>query len=210
VASSRGLTIGIAVLVAGALLGGGMQVAEPVFGLPNEVSALGAPWLVSAFAVGALIRRPLAAGVAGALLLGTGTALYYSALVYGYGSGSLRYAALMTIAWGALAGAAGAAMAASGAAWRTTEGRRAALCAALPAAALAGEAVLLSRSWSGGASAIALGAELLAGLVVLLLLSWRRVPFGQAMATAMVMALAFALVEAEVRGLMRGAGWHGT
>jgi hypothetical protein len=207
--SSRSITIGIAVLVAGALLGGGIQVAEGVFGLPNELTALGAPWLVAAFGAGALIRRRVVAALAGALMLSTGTALYYAAIVFAYGRSAGEYATVMTVTWGTLAGAAGAGMALTGAAWRTASGAKGAFLAALPAAALAGEAVLLSFSWSGGASGIALGLELIGGLAVLLLLSWRRVPVGQALASAAALAVAFALVESEVRGLMRAAGWHG-
>jgi hypothetical protein len=207
--SSRSLAIGAAVLIAGGLLGGGMQVAEPVFGLPNEVTALGAPWLVSAFAVGAFVRRTVVAGVAGALLLTTGTVLYYAALVVGYGRGAGDYATVMTVTWGTLAGAAGGAMAVAGSAWRTASGTRGAVLGALPAAALAGEAALLSLSWRGGMSGMALALELLTGVAVLVVLSRRRVPVTQALASAVALAFAFAVVEAEVRDLMRAAGWHG-
>jgi hypothetical protein len=205
--SSRSIAIGVAVLVAGALLGGGVQVAEGVFDLPDEVAALGAPWLVCAFAVGALARRRLVAAVAGALMLSTGTALYYAAIVYAYGA--VEYATSMTVTWGSLAACAGAAMALAGAAWRTASGARGALLAGLPAAALAGEAVLLSFSWSGGFGGIALALELVAGVALVLLLSWRRVPVAQALASAAGLAIAFALVESEIRGVMRAAGWHG-
>jgi Family of unknown function (DUF6518) len=201
--------IGVAVLVAGGLLGGGMQVAERVFGLPNSVSALGAPWLVCAFAVGALIRGRVAATVAGASLLGIGTALYYAAIVYAYGSSSAGYAAAMTVAWGALAAAGGGGMALAGSLWRDATGWRAALLAAPPAAALIGEAALLSRSWEGDAGAMALSGEVLAAVALLLALTWGRVRLTHATVMTCVMAVAFAVVEAEVRGVMRAAGWHG-
>jgi hypothetical protein len=201
--------IGVGVLVAGGLLGGGMQVAEGVLGVPNQVTALGAPWLVSAFAAGAFIRRRVVALVAGALMLSTGTVLYYAAIVVAHGRSAGEYATVMTVTWGTLACAAGAAMAFAGAAWRGASGARGALLAALPAAALAGEAVLLSFSWSGALSGLALALELVGGIAVLLLLSWRRLPLGQALASAGGLAVAFAVVESEVRGLMRAAGWHG-
>jgi hypothetical protein len=207
--NARGVAIGIAVLAAGGLLGGGLQVAERVFGLPNEMTALGAPWLVTAFAAGTLIRRPVAAAVGGALMLGTGTVLYYAAIVYAYGRDAGDYATVMTAMWGTLAGATGAGMAAAGSAWRTAEGVRAALLTALPAGALIGEAALLSLTWSGARSGLALGLELLAGAGVLLLLGWRRAPLGHALASVAALAFAFALVEAEVRDVMRAAGWHG-
>jgi hypothetical protein len=205
--SSRSIAIGVAVLIAGALLGGGVQVAEGVFDVPDEVAALGAPWLVCAFAAGALVRRRVVAALAGALMLSTGTALYYAAIVYAYGH--VEYATSMTVTWGSLAAAAGAAMALAGATWRTASGARGALLAGLPAAALAGEAALLSFSWTGGFGGIALALELATGVALVLLLSWRRLPVGQALASAAGLAIAFALVESEVRGLMRAAGWHG-
>jgi hypothetical protein len=205
----RWFGIGVAVLVAGGLLGGGMQVAERVFGLPNSVSALGAPWLVCAFAVGALVRGRVAATVSGAVLLGTGTALYYAAIVYAYGSSSLAYATVMSVAWGSLAAAAGGGMALAGALWRDAARPGAAHLAALPAAALIGEAALLSRSWSGDAGTIALSGEVFAAAALLLALCWRRVPLSHAALVTGVMAVAFAVTEAEVRGVMRAAGWHG-
>jgi hypothetical protein len=206
---SHDAAVGFAVLMAGGLIGGGIQVAEAIFGLPNSVSALGAPWLVSAFAVGALVRRPVHAAVAGGALLSTGTALYYAAIVYGYGRDAIHYATVMTLGWGAAAAAAGAAMAAGGALWRGATGTRAALLAAVPAAALAGEAVLLSRVWSGSGAALALAGEAALALFVLVLLSRRRAPVAHVLVCASVLTLGFALAEHEVRGVMRAAGWHG-
>jgi Family of unknown function (DUF6518) len=205
---SRGLTIA-AVLVAGALLGGGVQVAEGVFGLPNAPTALGAPWLVAAFAVGALIRGRVTAGAAGALMLGTGTGLYYAAVVVAYGRSSADYATAMVVLWGFAAAVAGAGMALTGCAWRSASGTRAALLAAVPAAALAGEAMLLSTTWHGPVADATLAAEFACGAAVLLLLSWRRAPMGQVLASALALTFAFALAEAEVRDFMRAAGWQG-
>jgi Family of unknown function (DUF6518) len=207
--SLRGHWIGMLVLVNAGAFGAASAAAEPLLGLPDSVSALGAPWLVCAFAAGTLLRRPWAAAVAGALLLSGGTAAYYGAQVYGYGPGSLDYATSMAVGWGAVAAVAGSAMAAAGSLWRDASGVRAALLAAVPAAALAGEAVLLSRTWSGRDSALALWTELAAAAVLLVVLSRRRAPLAHALAGAVVLAVAFALVEAELRGYMRAAGWHG-
>jgi hypothetical protein len=197
----------VAVLACALALGGGMQIAEPLLGLPNSVSALGAPWLVCAFAVGALAARVPAGAAAGAALLVAGTGLYYAALVYGYGGSELRYAVTMTLVWGAAAALGGAGMGALGAAWRDATGTRAVLLAALPAAALAGEAVLLLLSWDEGAGALA--AELLMAAALLCLLSRRRVPLPAAALAATVLAVVFAGAEAEIRDVMRAAGWHG-
>jgi hypothetical protein len=250
----RPMLIGIAVLVCALLLGGGMQIAEPLLGLPNSVSALGAPWLVCAFAVGALsasragvrmattraatvpARRGAVAAsgattggsvatvgvpaagpwhgaghvrgaAAGAALLLAGTALYYAALVYGYGPSEMGYAVTMTAAWGMAAILAGGVMGALGALWPRATGRRALLLGALPAGALAGEAVLLWISWDDGAFALA--AELLAAALLLGLLTWKRAPLPAAVLTATLIAAAFAGAEAELRHLMHAAGWHG-
>jgi hypothetical protein len=201
------VTVGIAVLACALLLGGGMQVAEPLLGLPNSVSALGAPWLVCAFAVGALVAHRALAAAAGAALLVGGTGLYYAALVYGYGDSAVRYALTMALAWGAAAAVAGGVMGAMGSLWRDASGRRAVLLGALPAAALAGEAVLLRVSWGEHAAALAL--ELLVAAALLCLLTWRRAPLPAALLAASLLAVAFAGAEAELRAVMRSAGWHG-
>jgi hypothetical protein len=206
--SPRGHLIGVLVLVSGALLGGGMQVAEPIFGLPNSVTALGAPWLVCAFAVGTLLPdHRLRAAVAGAAFLAGGTAIYYAALVYGYGRTSMPYATTMAVLWGAAAGVAGMVMATVGALWRDARGPRAAVLGAVPVAALAGEAALLMLAWGEGA--IALITELVAAAGLLVLLCWRRAPLTRALATAVVLAGACALFESALRDVMRAAGWHG-
>jgi hypothetical protein len=207
--SLRAHWIGMLVLAGAGAFGAASAAAEPVLGLPWSVSALGAPWLVCAFAAGTLIRGRWTAAAAGALLLSGATAVYYGAQVYGYGPGSLDYATSMAAAWGATAGLAGGLMAAAGSLWRGASGLPAALLAAIPAAALAGEAVLLSRSWSGPDSALALGMELAAAGVLVVVLSRRRAPIAHTLAGALVLAVAFALVEAELRGYMRAVGWHG-
>jgi len=205
----RGHWIGLLVLVGAGAFGAATAVAEPLLGLPDSVSALGAPWLVCAFAVGTLMRTCWVAAVAGALLLSSATAVYYGAQVYGYGPGSLEYAVPMALAWGASGGIAGGVMAAAGSLWRGARGIRAALLAAAPAAALAGEAVLLSREWVGADSMLVLRIELAAAAVLVLVLSRRRAPIVQTLAGAVVLAVAFALAESELRGYMRAAGWHG-
>ena len=98
--SVRGHRIGTLVLVSAGAFGGATAAAEPLLGLPGSVSALGAPWLVCAFAVGTLVPGRRNAAVAGALLLSGATAVYYGTQVYGYGPGALDYAASMAFAWG--------------------------------------------------------------------------------------------------------------
>jgi hypothetical protein len=207
--SLRGHWIGMLVLAGAGAFGAMTAAAEPLLGVPGSVSALGAPWLVCAFATGTLVRGRSAAALAGGLLLSGATIAYYGAQVYGHGAESVQYALSMAVAWGVPAGVAGAVMGTSGSLWRRASGLRAALLAAVPAAALAGEAMLLSRSWNGPDSTLVLALELAAAAALLVALSRERARLAQTLAGAVVLTLAFALVEAELRGYLRAAGWHG-
>ena len=110
--------IGVLVLLGAGLFGGAAAVAEPLLGLPNSFTALGAPWLVCAFAVGSLLPGRRRAAIAGALLLSGATGVYSGAQVYGYGLDSMQYATTMAAAWGVTAGFAGAVLALAGSVWR--------------------------------------------------------------------------------------------
>jgi hypothetical protein len=205
--TQRRTLIAVLVLLCAGALGGGMQIAEPLLGLPNSLSALGAPWLVCAFAVGALVVRPAMAVAAGAALLTAATGLYYAALVYGYGESELDYAATMALVWGAAAGVAGGGMALAGCLWRDARGRRAVILGIVPAAALAGEAVLLAVSWGG--ARVALAGELLLAVALLCVVTWKHASLPSALLGAAVLAAGFAGAEAGLRDVMRAAGWHG-
>jgi hypothetical protein len=205
--TQRRTLIAVAVLLVAGALGVGMQIAEPLLGLPNSISALGAPWLVCAFAVGTLVGRRTMAVAAGAVMLTSVTGLYYAALVYGYGGSALEYATTMVLAWGVAASLAGGTMALMGSLWRDAAGHRAVVLAAVPAAALAGEAVLLGATWGG--AGVALAAELVLAVGLLCVLTWKRAPLPPALLVAIVLAVGFAGLEAEVRDVMRAAGWHG-
>jgi hypothetical protein len=199
----------LAVLAVASLLGAGLQIAEHIYGLPGAVTATGAPWLVAAFAVGACVRTQRGAVLAGALLLAAGTMLWYAALVYGYGRSSIGYATVMTAAWGAAAAFAGGGMALAGAVWRRGAVAHATIAAAVPAAALAGEALLLLTEWHGRAQTALLLAELAAAGMLLALLASGRRSLGRALLAATALAAVFAIGEAGLREAMRAAGWHG-
>ena len=65
-------------LVAGAVTVGVVgQLAGAAPGVPHLATALGAPWLVAAFAAGGLLRRPVTGALGGAVLLAGGTLVYY-------------------------------------------------------------------------------------------------------------------------------------
>jgi hypothetical protein len=197
-----------ALLAATVLVGVAGQLADVAPGVPARATALGAPWLVAAFAAGALLRGPAAGALGGAVLLAGGTLAYY--LVRFRQTGELRVPShtAIPLAWAVAALAAGAVMGALGAAWR----RRSlgVLAAAVPAAALAGEAILLAGEWRGRMAAATLTAELALAAVLLPACAWRRAPLPAVALAAALLALVFAAGEAELRGAMRSVGWRGT
>src|SRR5688572_5950805 len=73
----------------------------------SPVAALGAPWLLAAFAAGLTQRTRLLATLAGATVPALATAAYYATFVAVY-PGTARYSLAMTIGWGGAAAAAGA------------------------------------------------------------------------------------------------------
>jgi hypothetical protein len=195
-------------LPAGLALGVVGQAIDRVHDGLTWAGALGVPWLVVAFAAGALARDRAAAALAGAaaLVIGTGTWYALHILV----DHNLRFNALVAIAWTPAAAISGAGFALAGAAWRRHrgEGLYAAAAAATLAGALIGEAVLLQREWAGRAAQLILVAELFVGLALPLLMVRRRVVL-PALALTLVAAVVLGVAEAEIRDAMRGAGWRG-
>ena len=57
------------VVLATAALGVLAQVGDAAPGVPSRATALGAPWLLAGFALGALWRRPIAGALAGGFAL---------------------------------------------------------------------------------------------------------------------------------------------
>jgi len=195
------------VLLAAGVLGAAAQLGGALPGVPQRATALGAPWLVAAFAAGALLRRPWRAAAGGAVLLAAGTIAYYVVRVGATGGDPSRALAAIVVAWAAAALAVGALMGVLGALWRSA--RAGWLTAAIPAAALAGEAVALAAVWRGRLSAALLLAELALAGLALAACARRRAPLLPAAAVAAVLTLAFALGETEVREAMRVVGWRG-
>jgi hypothetical protein len=88
-------------------LGGGVafglavQYGDHALGSFRAAVWIGAPWLLVAFAAGALVRQGRrVAAATGAGVLTSATAAYYLVVA---AHGSLLYAAAMTVAWGAVA-----------------------------------------------------------------------------------------------------------
>src|SRR3954451_15643354 len=164
--------------------------------------ALGAPWLAVAWAVGAACERRTAGALAGGLTLGLATVAWYSFSVAAGGVATVYYAWPVAPAWALVALAAGGAVGLAGYAWRGR--RRTAI--ALPAGALAGEALLLAGEWSGRAAQAVLALELGLALAVAGVAA-RRGPAVVPLAVAG--AVAMALGEGAVRDALRLAGWEG-
>jgi hypothetical protein len=204
----RRMVLAAAVLIAAGLVGIAAQLGEAAPGVPRHATALGAPWLIAAFAAGALLRRPLPGALGGAVLLSGGTLSYY--VVQLALTGHVRALETGTIAagWAAAAAVAGGVMGALGAVWREAA-RLPALAAAVPAATLIGEALLLAGEWRSRTALAVLCAELALATALLPACAWRRASLPVAALAAGALAVVFALGENEVRSAMRAVGWRG-
>src|SRR3954471_14236970 len=172
----------------------------------RAVVALGAPWLVVAWALGAAARPRRVGALAGGIALGLGTVAWYALTVAAAGARALPYAWPVAPAWALVAVAAGALLGLAGAAWHTGGRLVRAVAVALPAGALAGEALLLAGEWSGRAAQAVLALELGVALAVVGVAA-RRGP--AVVPLALACAVAMALGEGAVRDALRLAGWEG-
>jgi hypothetical protein len=204
----RRIALAAAMLVAAALIGVAAQVGDALPGVPSRATALGAPWLVAAFAVGALLRRWGRGAAGGAVLLSGGTLSYYAVQLALTGHVRALEIGVIAVGWAAAAAVAGAIMGALGALWREAD-RLPALAAAVPAAALAGEALVLAGEWRSPTGLAVLAAEVALAVALLPACAWRRASFPGAALAACVLAAAFAVGESEVRSAMRAVGWRG-
>lgn len=93
----------VAALAAGAALGLWARASDHLGPELRLLFALGAPWFVVAFGVGAMQRRPLAGTAAGALVLAASVAVYYAVMLTVERRGGHGYAAWMTVLWGGAA-----------------------------------------------------------------------------------------------------------
>jgi hypothetical protein len=169
--------------------------------------ALGSPWVLAAFAVGACARRPRDGAVAGAAALSLSVAVYYALMYTVEQRAGEDYAAAMTILWGGLGLACGALFGTAGSLLRSRDVRRRGLAAAVLGGTLAGEALLFLLL--GRPHPEILTVQLAVGCLIPLLAAGapRRVP-PVAAATAAV-ALAALVADASLRVLARMGGWGG-
>jgi hypothetical protein len=191
------------------------QLAPDLDGRLSWVVALGVPWLLAAFAAGALVGDRGRGALAGATALVVGTLAYY-ALRVGLGGGgplgsdgfALRGAAVV-IGWCAAAVGGGAAFGLAGALWRRGGTAAHVFGTALAAGALVGEALLLTQEWTGRGARLVLAAELALGAALPFLLLRRRGLIVPALALTALVAVAVAVTEDGVRDALRGVGWSG-
>jgi hypothetical protein len=176
--------------------------------LGHSALALGAPWLATAWAVGALSGSRTRGAIGGALALALGTVGWYMLTVAAGGRSAAGYAIPVALAWGTVAFAAGALFGAAGAAWRDGGRVARAIGVAALAAPLAGEAALLGAEWTGRAAQAVLAAEVAAAFV-LLFAARRRAPLLLTLALFTLGALVFAGAEDAIRDGVRLAGWGG-
>lgn len=192
----------------GSAMAGLLDGLGPIDRLRPWVAALGAPWLVVAWGLGAIARRPLLGALAGATALSGGTVVWYLLSVAHHADRIQHKVVGVAGAWILLGFAAGAMVGAAGALWRTPRGQ--VVGAAVPAGCLVGEAVLLSHQWSGLAPAFVLRVELALGLALPLVLV-RRGPWLRLVAVGLTLILATVAFAGEdvAREFARGFGWSG-
>lgn len=174
--------------------------------LGRAAVALGAPWLATAWALGALSGTRARGALAGALALALGTAAWYLLSVAANGRPTVYV--LTAAAWAAVAFPAGALFGLAGAAWRSGGPVARAIGVAALAGPLAGEAVLLAGEWSGRAAQAVLGAEVAAAFV-LVFAARRRAPLLLTLALFVLGAIVFSGAEDAIRDSVRLAGWAG-
>lgn len=200
-------------LLAGAALAVAAGAALGVVGRASDylgpearlLFALGAPWFVVAFAVGAALRKPFVGAFAGALALAVSVGVYYAVMLTLERRTGHGYAASMTVLWGAASVPCGLVFGALGAAAVTGDRRGVAL--ALLGGALAGEALLFLGVGGGGDARLVFAGELAVGMAMVLAAS--RPPKPQLVALGAAAAVAAASADGLLRAVMRMRGWGG-
>jgi hypothetical protein len=205
---NAGARAAVAVVLAGAFIGLLGRVSDHLPDLVRWSAALGGPWLVTAFAVGAFVRSRWLGALAGGAALTLGVAVYYAVFHWVEGTTGLWYAVVVGTAWGAVAFVAGAVFAYAGAAWRSGSRRAHLLASSVLAGALLGEAILLLANWSNPTARTVLMAELVAGALVPLATA-RRQELPAAVALAAVFAMTALASEHYARAALRVVGWAG-
>jgi len=206
-------TVLLAVAI-GLLVGVAGQTGPDLHPALRWVVALGVPWLVAAFAAGAMLGNRARGALAGATALVIGTLVYYALRVGLGGGGPLGHGfalagAPVVAGWCVAAAGGGAVFGLAGALWRRGGPVATVTGSALVGGALVGEALLLGQEWSGRGAQLVLAAELAAGVGVVLLLTRRAVLVVPALVLTALVAVVVGVTEDGVRDALRGVGWGG-
>lgn len=183
--------------------------------LPGMVwlAALGGPWLLVAFLMGARDPRLGWSMGTGAVCLATGTVAYYFLAAARDHVPFFTYALPVGTAWMITAMISGGAFGLAGWMWRYSEreGMFAALGATAIMGALAGEAAYLASVWEGTGAYSALGAQAILVVVLWFILkrNLERVYRSVVLILTLAMALVCALAESQTRHLLEAVGWLG-
>jgi hypothetical protein len=172
------------------------------------LSRLGAPWLLTAFLVGAWVGTRRAGALAGGAALAIGTAVYYFVFHFVEHRIGLGYGVVVGSAWALVGLGIGGAFGYAGAAWRAPDRWARIVSMAALGGALIGEAVLLMTRWNDPtAHAILLG-ELVVGALIPFVAARRR-EWPAALALGMTFAVTAVVLEAYARAALRVVGWGG-
>ena len=194
-------------LLAGIALGVAGRLSDYLGPGAALLFALGGPWFIVAFAVGATARRPVTGAIGGGVALVVSVAVYYALMLAVERRTGRGYAMSMTILWGAAAVPCGLLFGAAGALWRDRREDLRAAGLALLGGALAGEALLLLARGGPNSGGWVLPCELLGGIALVLAAS-RTAP--RLPVTIGTTAAAFsASAGGALRLLMRARGWGG-
>jgi hypothetical protein len=174
------------------------------------LSRLGAPWLFTAFVVGALVGSRREGAAAGGASLAIGTAVYYFVFWFVEHRIGLGYGVVVGTAWAVVGLGIGAVFGYAGAAWRAQPGDRWARVVATAAlgGALIGEAVLLMTRWDDPTAHSILLGELVVGALIPFAAARRR-DLPAALALGMTFAMVAIVLEAYARAALRAVGWGG-
>lgn len=201
----------LAATVLGVLLGlvarGGDRAALQTV---HYLTALGGPWLVVAFAAGALSgagsRR--AGALRGAACVITGVVTYYLVMWRVEHLTGPQYAVPVAVAWSAGGAVVGACFGWLGAAWRA-DGSGRARWAAVLCGGLLGEALLLHELWVRPAAQYAVTAQAVGAVVLLAVLAPRPRTWPAVVPVLAVTATGFAVAAYILREGARVVGWAG-
>jgi len=202
----------LAAVTGGVALGLAARAGDRVpLGTVHLLTALGGPWLVVAFAAGALgpPDRRVAAAVRGATAIVAGVLTYYVSMWRIERLTGPGYAVPVAVAWSLGGAVVGACLGWLGARWRGSEVGVRASWAALLCGALLGEAVLLHELWSGRSADRAVGAQVLGAAMLLGLLAPRPRTWPAALPVLAASTATCAVAALLLRESARAAGWAG-